>query len=185
MKVVVLADTHLRGGLDRLPAEVVAALRQCDAILHAGDVTSHRALDELRAFGAVHAVLGNNDADLVGRLPVEIRIELAGVRIAMVHDSGPAKGRAARLSRRYPDARIVVFGHSHVPLVEMGNGDQLLFNPGSPTQRRLQPHPTYGRLRLEQGEVVAREIVALGSGARPLDPPAVILDVDGRFRRSQ
>lgn len=161
MEVVVLADTHLRGGLDRLPDEVVEVARGSDVVLHAGDLTSARVLDELRTLAPVYAVLGNNDTELTGRLPADVQVELAGVRVAMVHDSGPAKGRAARMARRFPGAQLVVFGHSHIPVDEAGAAGQLLFNPGSPTQRRMQPYPTYGHLRLEGGVVVAREVVAL------------------------
>lgn len=148
-----LADTHLRHGLDRLPARVLDAVRRADVVVHAGDVVSRAALDELSRLAPVHAVLGNNDTELAGHLPVELALELDGVRVAVVHDSGPAAGRAARMARRYPDAQVVIFGHSHVPVDEQGTGRQLLFNPGSPTQRRSQPWPSFGRLRLGRGRV--------------------------------
>jgi len=80
----------------------------------------------------------------------------------MVHDGGPRVGRAARCARRFPDAHVVVFGHSHIPVNEPGVPGQLLFNPGSPTQRRSQPVRTFGRLLLESGEIRRREIVPLG-----------------------
>lgn len=153
LEVVVLADTHLGEGLGPLPARVRRAARDADVVLHAGDVTSARALDELSALAPTWAVLGNNDRELAGALPEQHVLELAGVRVALLHDAGPRPGRAARLRRRFPDADVVVFGHSHVPLDERGVGGQLLFNPGSPTQRRSQPRATYGRLLLAGGEV--------------------------------
>ena len=107
----------------------------------------------------MYAVLGNNDVDLVGALPEELTVELGGVRIALVHDAGRAKGRAARLARRYPDADVVVFGHSHMPVNEPGVDGQWLMNPGSATQRRRQPHHTLGVLTLEDGRVAGHEIV--------------------------
>ena len=162
-----VADTHLRADLDRLPAELVDALRRSDAIVHAGDIVSPAALAGFRSLGTVHAVQGNNDGELASALPVELHLELAGVRIAVVHDSGPAKGRSVRLARRYPGADVVVFGHSHVPVNEDGVGGQLLFNPGSPTQRRSQPFPTYGRLRLATGHVLERAIEPLARLTRP------------------
>lgn len=165
MDLVVVADTHLRAGLDGLPDEVVVALGRADAIVHAGDVVSKAALDQLRRLGTVHAVLGNNDVELAGHLPAELFLDLAGVRVAVLHDSGPARGRAARLARRHPTAQVVIFGHSHVPVNEPGIGGQLLFNPGSPTQRRAQPFPTFGRLRLEDGCV-------LGHAVEPLEGPS-------------
>ncbi len=105
-----------------------------------------------------YAVLGNNDHDLVGILQESRMLELEGVRIALVHDSGATKGRAGRLYRRFPIADLVVFGHSHVPVNEIGEQNQILFNPGSPTQRRSQPHRTYGRMRFAEGRVQRRRI---------------------------
>jgi putative phosphoesterase len=100
-------------------------------------------------------VLGNNDAALTGTLPETVELELEGVRVAMIHDSGARKGRETRLRRRFPSADVVVFGHSHIPWNGEGADGQLLFNPGSPTQRRRQPHCTFGILDFERGVVGA------------------------------
>ena len=162
--VVFLSDTHLRPGLRRrLPDAVYAALEGAGAILHAGDIVTADVLDELSGFAPTYAVLGNNDRDpALAHLP-ETRVEvLDGVRVAMVHDSGPRAGREARLHRRFPDADVVVFGHSHIPWNGAGVGGQLLFNPGSPTERRRQPHPTMGLLELHVGAVLAHDIVVVG-----------------------
>ncbi|MDQ4068618.1 MAG: metallophosphatase family protein [Actinomycetota bacterium] len=154
--VVVLSDTHIRrGGKRRLPDTAYAHLDDADVILHAGDIVVGEVLDELRGFAPVHAVLGNNDAELVGRLPETESLELDGVRIAMVHDSGPSAGRARRMHRRFPWADVVVFGHSHIPWDDAGVDGQLLFNPGSPTERRAQPNHTLGTLDLDRGRVVS------------------------------
>src|SRR5689334_21295403 len=120
MRVAVLADTHLRPGGRRLPATVVAELEAADVILHAGDVVDGFLLDELASFAPVHAVLGNNDHGLVDRLPDRLELECGGVPIAMVHDSGARAGRPARLRRWFPEAHVVVFGHSHEPVDEPG-----------------------------------------------------------------
>jgi putative phosphoesterase len=160
VELLVLADTHLRGGLD-LPPMVLEALRRADAVLHAGDVTSARALAELEGTAPTYAVLGNNDLGLDGVLPPDLSIELEGVTIALVHNSGDRQGRPGRLQRRFPSAGVVVFGHSHVPVDECGIGTQLLFNPGSPTQRRAQPVRTFGWLSVADGRVVARRIVPI------------------------
>lgn len=161
--VVVLSDTHIRrGGTRRLPDAAYAHLEEADVILHAGDVLVGEVLDELGGFAPVHAVLGNNDAELVGVLPETRSLELGGVRVAMIHDSGPAAGRAGRLHRRFPDADVVVFGHSHIPWHDAGVDGQLLFNPGSPTERRAQPHHTLGTLDLADGRVTAARIHVLG-----------------------
>ncbi len=157
--VVVLADTHLKGDVRRrLPPGALAALARADVVLHAGDVVTPEALAELAAFAPLHAVLGNNDRALVGILPVELSLELGGVAVSLVHDAGARAGRPGRLGRRFPDAQVVIFGHSHAPCAERGPGGQLLFNPGSPTQRRRQPAHTIGRLRLGGGRVLGHAI---------------------------
>jgi putative phosphoesterase len=161
MEVVVLSDSHLTRGIDGVGARVLSAVARADVVLHAGDITSRQALAELEAMAETYAVLGNNDGDLEGLLPESRLLELGGVQIAMVHDSGPRQGRARRVHSRFPDADLVVFGHSHVPVDEVGVGEQLLFNPGSPTQRRSQPHRTFGRLRLGGGRVLRRQIEIL------------------------
>lgn len=136
-------------------------LEDADVVLHAGDVVTGDLLAALRARRPVHAVLGNNDAALVGTLPDGLELELAGVRIAMVHDSGARTGRERRMHRWFPDAQVVVFGHSHEPVDAEGVDGQRLFNPGSAVQRRHQPHRTVGRLELADGHIVGHEIVPI------------------------
>ena len=77
----------------------------------------------------------------------------------MVHDSGARAGRAARMRRRFPDADVVVFGHSHDPCNELGIDGQLLFNPGSAIERRRAPTHTIGELELSAGKVVRAAII--------------------------
>jgi uncharacterized protein len=161
VRALVLADTHLRSDLSRLPAAVWDAVEEADVVLHAGDVVTGDLLDALRRRRPVHAVLGNNDRDLVGRLPDRLTVELGGVRVAMVHDSGARGGRERRMRRWFPEADVVVFGHSHEPLDAEGEDGQRLFNPGSAVQRRRQPERTIGRLVFEGGAVVEHEIVPL------------------------
>ena len=163
IEVAVLADTHLSDART-LPDHVWDRLAGADVILHAGDVTGGRLLDDLAAVAPLHAVLGNNDHGLEGRLPDRLEVELGGVRVAMVHDSGARTARERRMRRWFPDADVVVFGHSHDPVDDEGVDGQRLFNPGSPIQRRRQPQHTMGRLVLAGGRVVAHEIV-------PLPPP--------------
>ncbi len=162
-RVVVLSDTHLHpGGRRRLPDGAYRALDDAEVILHAGDIVTAELLHELSGFAPTHAVLGNNDLDpALAHLPQERLEVIDGVRVAMVHDSGPRAGREARMRRRFPDAQVVVFGHSHIPWNQPGADGQLLFNPGSPTERRAQPRHTLGVLDLEAGKVVSSEIVAL------------------------
>jgi putative phosphoesterase len=157
MRIVVLADTHMRdSGSRRLPERARRELESADVILHAGDVVEAGLLHELAALAPVHAVLGNNDHALVGALPETWADELDGVRIAMVHDSGPRAGREGRLHRRFPDAAVVVFGHSHIPWDAPGIGGQHLLNPGSPTERRGQPHRTVAVIDTDAGAFTTR-----------------------------
>jgi uncharacterized protein len=167
VRVVVIADTHLRRSWPnrRLPTAARRELATADVILHAGDITQAEHLEELATYAPVHAVLGNNDPELIGVLPETLELELAGVRVAMIHDSGPARGRDARLHARFPAADVVVFGHSHIPWNAEGLDGQLLFNPGSPTERRRQPHRTIGLLELGGGRVRAARIVPVDDDA--------------------
>jgi uncharacterized protein len=159
LRALVLSDTHLGADLTKLPGEVWAAAESADVVLHAGDVVTSDLLDALAAFAPVHAVLGNNDRSLVGRLPDRLSLELGGVRVGMVHDSGTRAGRPARMRRWFPDAQLVVFGHSHEPVDAVGADGQRLFNPGSAVQRRRQPRRTIGLLDLVDGDIVAHRIV--------------------------
>lgn len=161
LRLLVLADTHLRRDLGALPAPVWDELERCDVLLHAGDVVTADLLDALRAHRPVHAVRGNNDHDLAGALPDRLELDLAGVRVAMVHDSGARAGRERRMHRWFPDAQVVVFGHSHQPVDAEGVGGQRLFNPGSAVQRRRQPHRTLGVLELAGGAITGHRIVPL------------------------
>lgn len=155
-RILVLADTHLVAGrLDRLPDPVWRALEEATEVLHAGDVVEAELLDRLALSAPVHAVLGNNDVELGDRLPERLELDLGGHRVAMVHDSGARTGREARLRRWFPDAEVVVFGHSHQPLNTVAPGGQRLFNPGSPTQRRQAPVATYGWITIGPGGLSA------------------------------
>ncbi|HEU5471756.1 MAG TPA: metallophosphoesterase family protein [Actinophytocola sp.] len=160
MKVVVLSDTHAPRRWKSCPPRVAEHLRDADVILHGGDVCTAAVLTELAGYAPVHAVLGNNDGPDVAAwgAPETLEIELAGLRIGMIHDSGPADGRTARMRRRFPNADLVVFGHSHIPMDRTGDGLRI-FNPGSPTDRRRQPHGTLGLLSISGGRLESADIV--------------------------
>ncbi len=153
--IAVIADTHMPKGARRLPERCVELLREAEAVLHAGDFIRVEVLRELEALcpGPVHAVHGNVDeAELRTLLPETLETELGAHRVAMIHEAGPAKGRLARMRRRFPEADAVVFGHSHLPLDEEAEegGDETgafqIFNPGSPTERRRAPRRSMGLL---------------------------------------
>ena len=155
---VVIADTHVPRRARALPENLLAHLGRADLILHAGDLMVGDLLHELGAYAPVLAVRGNLDPlDL--DLPETLEFDFGGAKVAMIHDSGRKQGRRARLRRRFPDARVVVFGHSHIPFLEDEDGLMLL-NPGSPTDKRRQPHYTFALLHAEEGRLRA-EIVVL------------------------
>jgi putative phosphoesterase len=160
MRVVVLADTHAPRRWRTCPPRVAEQLRGADLILHAGDVCTAAVLDELGEYAPVVAVLGNNDGPDVAEWGAAGTVELAigGLAVAVLHDSGPATGRLARMRRKFPRAELVVFGHSHIPLDESAYGLRI-FNPGSPTDRRRQPAGTLGVLRVEDGHLAEAAIV--------------------------
>lgn len=160
MKVVVLADTHAPRRWRSCPPRVAEHLRSADLIVHAGDVCTAAVLDELAGYAPVRAVCGNNDGpDVVAwGAPETLELDLDGLRVAMVHDSGPAAGRNDRMRRRFPAADLVVFGHSHIPLDSVDGGVRI-FNPGSPTDRRRQPHGTLGVLQIRNGRLQQARIV--------------------------
>lgn len=133
-------------------------LERADLILHAGDLMDPAVLEWLSVHAPVRAVRGNVDREDVD-LPETLEFEFGGIPVAMIHDSGPKKGRRGRMRRRFPEARVVVFGHSHIPWLEDDDG-LLLLNPGSPTDRRRQPEHTFALLRAEGGDLRA-EIVVL------------------------
>jgi len=160
VRVVVLADTHAPRRWRACPPRVAEHLRRTDLILHAGDVCTASVLTELAQYAPVFAVLGNNDGPDVARwgAPETAELDLGGFSLAMVHDSGPAVGRIGRMRRKFPEASLVVFGHSHIPLDESAN-DLRIFNPGSPTDRRRQPRGTLGLLRIDSGRLAEASIV--------------------------
>jgi uncharacterized protein len=155
---VVIADTHMPRRARTLPEGLIPHLRRADLILHAGDLMDPTLLEELSAYAPMRAVRGNLDPPEAG-LPETLEFEFGGARVAMTHDSGPKRGRRSRMRRRFPEARVVVFGHSHIPWLEDQDG-LLLLNPGSPTDKRRQPDHTFALLLAEDGEVAA-EMLAL------------------------
>lgn len=157
---MVLSDTHSPRRWKSCPLRVASHLRDAEVILHAGDVCTADVLDELAQYAPVHVVLGNNDGPDVAAwgAPETLELTLAGLRVAMIHDSGQAGGRAARMHRLFPDAGLVVFGHSHIPMDQTAAGVRI-FNPGSPTDRRRQPHGTLGILDIEDARINSAHIV--------------------------
>ncbi|GCB43540.1 metallophosphoesterase [Streptomyces sp. NL15-2K] len=145
MRLLLMSDTHLPKRARELPARLLAEIPRADVVFHAGDWVDTATLDLLESrCGRLVAVYGNNDGPaLRARLPEVAYAELAGLRFAVVHETGPAQGREARCAARFPDTDVLVFGHSHIPWDTTASTGLRLLNPGSPTDRRRQPHCTY------------------------------------------
>jgi putative phosphoesterase len=128
----------------------VRELERADLILHGGDVVVASVLEELRAFAPVEAVYGNMDEPaLKESLPERRVVDLAGLRIGMVHIAGRSAGREERLVSWFGACDVVVYGHTHIPQLARHRGVWVL-NPGSPTERRRAP--TRSMIVLEVGE---------------------------------
>src|SRR4051794_3816322 len=149
------SDTHVPHRARDLPHALWTAIDSSDVVVHAGDWVDVGLLDrfEERARRLI-AVYGNNDhGPLRERLPEIARAEIEGVRFAVVHETGDAKGRAERCAVRFPDADVLVFGHSHIPWDTTAPTGLRLLNPGSPTDRRRQPHGTFVTAVAEAGRL--------------------------------
>ena len=165
-RLLLLADTHIPPRARAMPAQVWDEVARADVVLHAGDWVEEAVLDELEARSRrLVGVWGNNDdGALRARLPEVARVEIGGVRIAMVHETGAARGRERRMAEAFPDANVLVFGHSHIPWdtvagPETANPGLRLLNPGSPTDRRRQPVCTLMRAVVRDGGLADVELV--------------------------
>jgi uncharacterized protein len=125
-------------------------------VLHAGDLVAFSVLTELSELNPVEAVVGNMDDEaLRATLPGRTIVEVEGVRIGMVHDGGPRAGREERLRAAFPGCAAVVYGHTHVPQLEL-HGDVWILNPGSPTERRSSPHHSMALVRVSDATLELR-----------------------------
>ena len=143
-----------RGGR-RLPDACLAELAAADLIVHAGDVVALSVLEELRRLAPVEAVYGNMDEPALRRsLPEQRVVEVAGVRVGVVHIPGPAAGREARLLAQFPGCDAIVYGHTHIPQAARAGPDGVwILNPGSPTERRRGPVHSMLVFEVESGEI--------------------------------
>lgn len=168
MKLLLMADTHVPQRARDLPEQLWHGVDEVAVVVHAGDWVGVELLDAVLARSdRLIGVVGNNDGPaLSARLPEVATAELAGIRLAVVHETGSARGREQRCVARFPDADVLVFGHSHIPWDTVAPSGMRLLNPGSPTDRRRQPTCSWmtveiiggqlGRVRLHQPPVVTR-----------------------------
>jgi len=165
-RLLLISDTHVPKRARDLPAQVWAAVESAEVVLHAGDWVSAEFLDEFdQRSPRLVAVYGNNDGpELRQRLPETLTVVLEGVRFAMVHETGAAKGRESRAEALFPDADVLVFGHSHIPWDTTTPRGLRLLNPGSPTDRRRQPACTYMTAVVDNGVLSQVELVEVPKG---------------------
>lgn len=155
MRLLLLADTHVPRRARDLPARVWKEVAQADVVFHAGDWVTPELLDNVTAKSArLVACWGNNDGPVLrSRLPERADVLLGGLHFTVVHETGAAAGREARMSRRYPDSDVLIFGHSHIPWDTTTSTGLRLLNPGSPTDRRRQPVGTYMTASVDGGQL--------------------------------
>jgi putative phosphoesterase len=145
VRLLLMSDTHVPRRARELPAQLWGAVDASDVVVHAGDWVDLATYEALAPRAArLIAVHGNNDGpELRARMPEVTYADVGGLRLAVVHDSGPAAGREVRMAAAFPRTDVLVFGHSHIPWDSTAPGGLRLLNPGSPTDRRRQPWCTY------------------------------------------
>ena len=144
-RLLLLSDTHVPQKARALPEQVWRAIDAADVVIHAGDWNAAPVYEAIRDRAArLIGVLGNNDGpDLAAQLPAVAHATIEGIRFSVVHETGPKERRELRMAAVFPDTDVLVFGHSHIPWDTTTPGGMRLLNPGSPTDRRRQPHRTY------------------------------------------
>jgi uncharacterized protein len=164
--LLLLADTHVPKRARDLPAQVWAEVESADVVVHAGDWVDVTLLDALESRARrLIGVYGNNDgADLRARLPEVATVELDGLHLSVVHETGARSGREQRADQRFPGTEVLVFGHSHIPWDTTTPRGVRLLNPGSSTDRRRQPVATYMTARIRDGALVDVQLVPVRPG---------------------
>lgn len=159
--IAVIADTHFGDRPRPLPTQLIDTIKHADVILHAGDFSSVAAFDMISALGELRGVRGNNDDPSFGRrLPMRRSFQFGRFSAIMMHGHGFGRLTAEKAVEQELAGRcdVVIFGHSHLPF-QMECKGTLLFNPGSPTQRRRAPHHTYGLIRIDSSIEATIQII--------------------------
>ncbi|MEU1376103.1 metallophosphoesterase [Streptomyces triculaminicus] len=164
MRLLLTSDTHVPRRARTLPGELLAEAARADVVIHAGDWVDVATLDLLASHARrLVGVYGNNDGPgLRARLPEVAFADIGGLRFVVVHETGPARGREKRCAERFPGVDVLVFGHSHIPWDTTAPGGPRLLNPGSPTDRRRQPHHTYMTAEVSEGRLADVTLHRLG-----------------------
>lgn len=160
-RIGVISDTHIPA-YKALPEAVWTHFAGVELIIHAGDLSQLSIINELETLAPVIAVQGNvEEEEVMHALPIKRELLIGGLRIGVVHILGNAQNRVKAARQEFPTARCVVFGHSHVPHNQKHDG-QLLFNPGSATDRRRQPACSLGLLTIDdENQQIKGEIILL------------------------
>ena len=156
----VVSDTHMPRMAEKLPMELVKGLESSDMIIHAGDWSEWSVYEALQQIAPVEGVAGNADSmEIVELLGLSKLLLIQGCRIGVVHGHGTKGTTESRAMRAFEEqkADCIIFGHSHIPLLKY-SGQVLLFNPGSPTDKRRQPLFSYGIIEIEDGILRARHV---------------------------
>ena len=158
-RIGVISDTHIPR-FKGIPEAVWQHFAAVERIIHAGDLSVLSVINELETIAPVVAVQGNVETEeTMLKLPIKREIVVGNCRIGIVHILGDSKTHARAAGQEFPNARVVVFGHSHIPYNQEHEG-QLLFNPGSANDRRKQPRCSIGMLTVDdergsvQGEII-------------------------------
>lgn len=149
MKIVVTGDTHLKAS-GKLPSRLTEACLSADLIIHTGDWKSVEVLNELSRYGEVTGVYGNIDGEIIQeRLPVKQLLEIDRFKIGVVHGHGEKKTTERRAIEAFAEEQpdVIIFGHSHIPMIRYLK-KQLLLNPGSPTDKRTLPYYSFAILTI-------------------------------------
>ncbi|QSF46067.1 metallophosphoesterase family protein [Paenibacillus tianjinensis] len=162
MRIGVVSDTHLPRSAKSLPQALVKEFRQVDQILHLGDWVAMEIYDLLAELAPVEGIAGNNDgAEIIQRFGERKIVTLEGMRIGLIHGHAPYSRKGtdgnALLAFEGEEVDCILFGHSHQPLLRRENGI-LLFNPGSPTDKRREKQYSFGLLDIEDGTINARHV---------------------------
>lgn len=160
MKIVVLSDTHLPKKKMRLPKRLTDEIKDADLIIHAGDWSTMEVYNQLQTFAKVEGVYGNVDHDLImEKLPEKIIIDVNDYRIGVTHGHGKGKTTEKRAIEAFNGEKVdcIIYGHSHIPIKKYEN-DILIFNPGSPTDKRRQEKYSFGVLYLRESTMEADHI---------------------------
>jgi len=150
MKIIVLSDTHMPKKAKALPPRLLEELKGADLIIHAGDWQTVDVYNHLKTFAKVEGVFGNVDGEDIKEMFPEKRIVEAGnYKIGITHGHGTRKTTEKRAVQKFADEKVdcIIFGHSHIPIKKYDQGI-LLFNPGSPTDKRRQEKFSFGVINI-------------------------------------